>query len=273
MVLFSERNNYGEVQKGFVRECMTTEIRNAIYNVFFNLRKHLFYNRLEKYVWQKYYNRKITDYYNPQSNLILEIINNDNVPWYKIFDLIELSIDFLSPKDYYDSGIGRYEDFIDSLNSEFERLHYAYRIVRGQIVEITSQQEIDAIDNAITTSTDNVAMHLSCALEKYSLRPNPDYRNSIKESISAVEALCRNITGKKDFKNAIDELEKNGLKIPKVLKDAFIKLYAYTNQPDTGIRHSLQDDINVPERADALYMLVTCSAFVNYLNNKLGDVR
>jgi hypothetical protein len=269
MVLFSERNNYGDVQKEFVRECITTEIRNAIYNVYYDLDKTVILNGLELYIWQKYYNKKIIDFF-PNSRFIFLIIGDKELKWYNMFDIIELTIEYLLKSDGYYVECDR---FIDSLNTEFERLHYAYRIINGKIVEITSQQEIDAIDGAITASTDNVAMHLNCALEKYSLRPNPDYRNSIKESISAVEALCRNITGKKDFKNAIDELEKKGLNIPKVLKEAFIKLYAYTNQPDTGIRHSLQDEANVQERAEALYMLVTCSAFVNYLNNKLADVR
>lgn len=270
MVLFSERNNYGDVQKEFVRECITTEIRNAIYNGYYHIEKYLNLEDLERYMWQRYYNQRIDDY-SIDKHLILNTINDKELPWYKMFDLIELTIEYFSTFNNY--VLEYCKKFIDFLNCEFERLHYAYRIVRGQIVEITSQQEIDAIDNAISTSTDNVAMHLNCALEKYSLRPNPDYRNTIKESISAVEAICRNITGKKDFKNAIDELEKKGVKIQKVLKEAFIKLYAYTNQPDTGIRHSSQNDINAPERAEALYMLVTCSAFVNYLNNKLADVR
>ena len=51
-------------------------------------------------------------------------------------------------------------------------------------------------------------------------------------------------------------------------KSAFEKLYGYTNNPDTGIRHALIDDTNIPTSAEATYMLVTCSAFINYLNTK-----
>ena len=51
------------------------------------------------------------------------------------------------------------------------------------------------------------------------------------------------------------------------MEEALIKLYAYTNQPDTGIRHPLMetDSDYVPTSAESLYMLVTCSALVNYI--------
>ena len=51
-----------------------------------------------------------------------------------------------------------------------------------------------------TTLTDSrfpgVAAHLQQALELYANRENPDYRNSIKESISAVESMARIVSGK-----------------------------------------------------------------------------
>jgi hypothetical protein len=46
-------------------------------------------------------------------------------------------------------------------------------------------------------------------------------------------------------------------------KDALAKLYGWTSDED-GIRHSIMESDNI-ERADAQFMLVTCSAFVNYL--------
>ena len=65
-------------------------------------------------------------------------------------------------------------------------------------------------------------------------------------------------------------VESNGIKIPKMLKDAFDKLYAYTNQKDTGIRHALMDNDGtyVPTSDEAMFMLVSCSAFINYLGKK-----
>lgn len=113
-------------------------------------------------------------------------------------------------------------------------------------------------------------MHLSKALELYALRPEGDYCNSIKESISAVEAYCREKTGENTLGDALKKLEKVGIIIPNILKVAFDKLYAYTNQPTTGIRHALMDSEGtyIPKAEEALFMLVSCSAFINYLSKK-----
>ena len=53
------------------------------------------------------------------------------------------------------------------------------------------------------------------------------------------------------------------------LKLAFKKLYGYTNDKD-GIRHSLMDKDTI-DFEDAKYMIVSCSAFVNYVIAKLPD--
>lgn len=37
-------------------------------------------------------------------------------------------------------------------------------------------------------------------------------------------------------------MESKGFVFPKMLKTAFVNLYTYTNQPDTGIRHALMDE-------------------------------
>jgi hypothetical protein len=46
-------------------------------------------------------------------------------------------------------------------------------------------------------------------------------------------------------------------------KDSLSKLYAWTCD-QAGVRHAMMEADNV-ERADAQFMLVACSAFVNYL--------
>jgi hypothetical protein len=44
-------------------------------------------------------------------------------------------------------------------------------------------------------------------------------------------------------------------------------MYGYTSDAE-GIRHALLEEPTL-EQADAIFMLVTCSAFVNYLRAKL----
>jgi hypothetical protein len=90
----------------------------------------------------------------------------------------------------------------------------------------------------------------------------------LKESISAVEALCREITGESTLGDALRVWEKKGVKIPTFLKSGIEKLYTYTNDKRTGIRHSLMDDTESPTFDEAKFMLVTCSAFVNYIQGK-----
>ena len=137
------------------------------------------------------------------------------------------------------------------------------------VTEITSEHEIKTIEKALEDNKNNVQMHLNNALKALSTHPVGDYRNSIKESISAVEALNREITGDKSLN--LNKMERKGLKIPSVLRQSFNKLYGYSNNEQTGIRHALMDETAefVPGAEEAIYMLITCSAFINYLNSKL----
>lgn len=95
-------------------------------------------------------------------------------------------------------------------------------------------------------------------------RENPDYENSIKESISAVEAMCNEIVGKKStLGEALKQLKKEN-KIHPSLESAFEKLYGYTSDA-SGIRHAGQMDGKNSTFEEAKFMLVACSGFVNYL--------
>lgn len=100
-------------------------------------------------------------------------------------------------------------------------------------------------------------------------RKNPDYRNSIKESISAVETICRRISENPNatLGDALNELVKGGkIKFHGALLNAFKSLYGYTNDAD-GIRHSLMEEESL-DQEDAIFMLTSCSSFVNYLTVK-----
>lgn len=281
MSSFSERYGYVKVSDVIIREEITSEIQNALLNCFDLLGKiyeKCGYNGLLsplqpicKHLWTYYFNKRTSEYRgNPY--IIIDYIQNPSTEWYKVLDIIEFVIKFMQKNDanvsYKYSPVG---SFIALLNQEFERLHFAYRIVNYEIIEITSEHEIKSIESAITNSKDNVKMHLNSALEKYGLLPNGDYRNSIKESISAVEAFCREKTGESTLGKALSKLEKKNIIIPQSLKSAFSKLYEYTNHADTGIRHSLMDDDGkyIPTADEALFMLVSCSAFINYLSKKV----
>ena len=81
--------------------------------------------------------------------------------------------------------------------------------------------------------------------------------------------MCKIITGKDSatLGQALKVIEDHTTIQPK-LKTAFEKFYEYTNNPQDGIRHA-SIDIPTPNFDDAKFMLVTCSAFVNYLKTKI----
>lgn len=68
-----------------------------------------------------------------------------------------------------------------------------YRLVDNQIVGITDAEELASIIDAIGASEafSDVRHHLSTAVRLFANRDSPDYGNSIKKSISAVEAMAQ----------------------------------------------------------------------------------
>ena len=286
MTRFSERYGYVKPSEVLIRENMPLSIQNAICTCFDKLEIFLQrqmgdnatgvreYKKLEKYLWIYFLNNREASF-SYGYPVATEFLEDDDELWFKKLDLVEEAIKYLSDREsqleeYYRAEGSVVEAFITILNSHFERLNFAYRVVNKEIVEITSKEEITAIEDALQDSTANIRMHLSKALELYAKRPEGDYSNSIKESISAIEAYCRDKTGESTLGKALNNLEKKGILFPKVLKSAFEKLYEYTNQKDTGIRHALmdQDGTYVPSGDEALFMLVSCSAFINYLSKK-----
>ena len=284
MKLFSERYNYVKVSDVIIRETITPEIQNAICSCYDRLQDFFkdsgcYYDKtpyidMEKYLWTYFLNQREGNFYVGRKYHVVatSFIENTKIPWYQKMDLVEFTIKYLYELDKRNDGrFYVFNAFTKRLNNEFERLNFAYRVVNTEIIEITSKEELDTVESAMHDSPSNVKMHLNEAIKLYAQRPVGNYRNSIKESISAVEAYCREITGEKTLGNALNKLHDKGVIIPNILKVAFDKLYAYTNQPDTGIRHALMDDEGgyMPASEEALFMLVSCSAFINYLRKKV----
>ena len=152
---------------------------------------------------------------------------------------------------------------------------YQDRILDNLVVPITNKAELKTIEEAKSIPYDSVRTHVSKALALYADRKAPDYENSIKESISAVEAMCCIITGltgtQATLGAAIKKLKDNGVHIHRAMESAFSSLYGYTSD-ENGIRHGGIDFTNAPAE-DAKYMLISCSAFVNYLMEKWSKVQ
>lgn len=236
---------------------------------------------IEKELWWRFRKQPLEEFeqYNQYNLSFVPIMQDLSVPWNQKLDMLELVIrwSYEYAKQYGDETVKKtILSFIDLLNNEFGRLDYGYRIVNKIIVDITTEEEQQCIEDAIENSQNNVRKHLLSALENYRQRPKPNVSGSIKESISAVEAVCREYTGltgdNGTLGKALNKLEENGVTLHRALKSAFEQLYTYTNSSTTGIRHSLMDSDGkyVPSKDEAYLMLIQCSAFINYLRMKIS---
>ena len=156
-------------------------------------------------------------------------------------------------------------------NRLFEEEYIGYRFVDGHIVAITDEQEISAIETACNNPYEGCRKQLQKSVEFLADRDKKDYKNCIKESISAVESICQVIVGDEHatLSAALKLLEDNGVIIHPSLKTAFSKLYGYTSDQG-GIRHAegmFESNVTFEE---AKFMLVSCSAFINYMIAEYG---
>jgi AbiJ N-terminal domain 4 len=178
--------------------------------------------------------------------------------WFFPFDILEMAF---AAKDFIAFN---QTDLRKSVAGHLDEESSAYILLGNTFVERMAEVETESVETALSSSEDAVQTHFREALKKLSDRQNPDYRNSIKESISAVESACKKLTGDQsgDLNRALQRLEARKPFHP-TFKQSLEKLYAWTNDA-SGIRHSIKDATTVT-KADAQFMLVACSAFVNYL--------
>lgn len=282
---FSDKYGYTSPREVLRRECLDSDILNSLCNCFDSLEKDLnnadlsslpshgrSYIQLEEALWCNYLNLFRKDYslyYDRHGYLATVYLLDSTHKWYEKLNFIEYSLKLLESNKHRNHKLPAIKDqFVSNINRQFQRLDYAYRVVNDCIVDLTNEEQITSIEKAIDTSS-TIKTHISSALHHLAHKPTPDYRNSIKESISAVEVICREITGELTLGKALNRLEKKGVIIPNMLKVSFEKLYDYTNDKATGIRHALMDDTSNATYDEALFMLVSCSAFVNYLHAKI----
>ncbi len=177
--------------------------------------------------------------------------------WNEVYDFIQ----FIANNFPWDPVV---QDFMQSCNYILSRELSAYQFVGKRIEPITSKREIAEIEQALNVSI-RFTHHLDKALELLANKKAPDYTNSIKESISAVEAMCKLITGssKVTLGDALRQIESKLGVLHPALKSAFNSLYGYTSDAE-GIRHGTLGKSGL-DVADAKFMLIACSAFINYL--------
>ena len=161
------------------------------------------------------------------------------------------------------------------LKELFEFCAAAYRLDTSQrpysFFPQTSEAQGEATRQAIETlregGMDGATAHLRQATEHINAQ---QYADSIADSIHAVESVARMLDpeASRTLGPALSSLEKAGLLKHPALKQAFQKLYGYTND-EQGIRHALIDKESSNVGLDeAMLMFGACASFAAYLATK-----
>jgi hypothetical protein len=261
-----------EVRSVIQRDGMTAELRNSLWNILdekvwkakgfmYRPNNEADIEPFSRVLWSDFYKLPV-DERPKRTDQILRAIRGHffDADWFEVFDFVEFCL--------WITQIERFRDLPDQINSVLERELSGYRVIDNQFVPVTDENEIAAIEKAIAESPyQGARTHLSQALRHLGNKQNPDYRNSIKESVSAVESACRELTDnpKATLGDALKLLQRSG-RLHAALQAGFSALYGYTSD-EQGIRHAMMQEPQLTQ-ADAKYFLVSCAAFVNYLAEK-----
>ncbi|HVT85714.1 MAG TPA: hypothetical protein VHD35_10960 [Chitinophagaceae bacterium] len=275
---FSQRIGVTPVSKPIQLNHIDQELKNGLWNIldayiFSNIKdEHSYMHNmnLAKYfansLWHNFFKNPIDSVPSYFPDTISQIRRwFFNAEWHEVYDFIEYVVGLISDKRF-DLDISTIKN---SFNNILEREFSGYRFIKGHLSPITNKSEIDNLEFAIKQTESfsplkGCNFHLQSALEKLSDKKNPDYRNSIKESILAVESIVKSISNnaKDSLGGALDKI-KGKIKLHPALEKGLKQIYGYTSD-DSGIRHALMDEPSC-DFDDAKFMLISCSAFINYL--------
>jgi len=291
---FSEKHGHAIprtiIQTDGIDEPLKNGIWNVIYETFF-LKLPQFISQftadreyLVKRIWKDFYKDRV-DEIPVTSERILKTVKNRyfQAEWPFVYDFVEfLAIHsniiavMFQKGHFYSIGPGKYDShtsFRKRINDVLERELSGYRLFECDVIPVTKKEEVQEIEQATSQTKflglNGVHEHLSSAIDILSNRKQPDYRNVIKESILSVESLAKVISGdaNAELGQALKSIEKSGnVTIHKALRAGISSIYGYTSDTN-GIRHALLEVVDI-QQEDAVYMLVSCSAFVNYLISK-----
>lgn len=266
---FSERMGLRQAKTATQMDSMDDDLRAGLWNVFrpafveplanHDIKRHGRARAELRVIWDELL--KLPDDTAPTSSadatsrLKPAFLQGDYVD---VYDLVDFTVQRFS----YSHGA-----LEAAYNTVLEREVSGFRFVNDELSPISNEYKLDAVEEGLAVGGrfSGAAAHLQAALKMLSDRASPDYRNSVKESISAVESAARAMTGKTKVTlgDLLPVLEQSA-HIHPAQREAFSKLYGYASDEE-GIRHAMLDEANVGF-ADAKYMLVVCAGFIAYLH-------
>ncbi len=270
MSRFSDRIHVTEPRTEFQLEDISGELRNCLWNMFYGFYFASFVDHrndnLVKILWHSYFKIPVDTISYDRHDLGKIREYYFRAPWFEVYNLIEFVVNSYSE-------VTRNQAFAKACNQVLESEKSGFRFIDKQITPITDKKEVAEVEEALASPFKTVNAHLESALKLMSDRKSPNFPNSIKESISSIEAICRLVCREDTtLGKALDKIEKEGkIKLHGALKRAFESLYGYTSTAE-GIRHAhgLLEDKSSLGLEDAKFMLISCSAFVNYMKVKMN---
>lgn len=217
-------------------------------------------------VWSDFFKQRLELMPSGIREYILTITDrfHSSLLWYEKYNFLEFLVDAGSYESVESKST--IQLFIKECNSVFEEESSGFRFVGKIICPVTNPLEVSSLEKVLTYDGQykNVSYHFNSAMALFSDKKNPDFRNAIKDAISAVESLIQIIAGlpKATLGDALNNLARQG-GIHPALKQAFSALYGFASEAH-GIRHAKHDEEEV-QMEDALLILVLCSGFINFM--------
>ena len=166
--------------------------------------------------------------------------------WPEFFDLIEFTARTLAT-----SVSSVRQQWFEMLNRILESKGCAYRFIAEHLVPLTNTAEASEVVRGAESAIPDVGAHIREAAKLLPPNAGANPRNSIRESIAAA------------FEDTHGPIHPS-------LRQGLVTLYAYTAD-ESGVRHGLIEETAGVSGDDARFMLVTCSAFTNYLVTLSAD--
>lgn len=245
---------------------MDDDLRTALWNVFFAVTESSqgsYASETPEYtsLWIRLWKKPLDElptYCDQVNKMVKPWIAG--VPWNAVLDLIEVHCDGIQEASKQRAVRSLYNDVLAN--------HLcSYRFIEGKITPVDGESDAVAIETALrdTSPIAGAEHHLQQALRHLGDRANPDYPNSVKESISAIESICKELTGspRASLGEALKALKVAGVDIHPALEKGWGSIYGYTSSAQ-GIRHAAIEKPTITQ-AEARYWLVSCSAFASLL--------
>lgn len=266
---FSEREGHASPKPIQVKS-LDDAVRARLWNVVFGLfavRSYYISSNLSFTTWVNFLGNPADEHDAAEHHdqFIKKFIMQEK--WFCVFDFLEFMLEtwysFCANNERGRAGSKKFT-FVQQCNAALKKENAGYRIADDLVAPIVSDAEVQSIDNAIHGKFGHAGKHIKKALALFANRENPDYENSIKESASAIESISSEISGQKKISMTMTALVDGGMQLHPAFVEAIVKLFGFSSDEE-GVRHASTGEPLNADQNTALFMLVICSAFVNYI--------